>query len=65
MFHEWEWEDENGHTLVLTVTTTDEGIILDVFDEDREESILTEGMTVEEWIEWMIQRDMERFSGRV
>jgi len=60
MLHEWQWVDEDNRILILTVTTTDEGIIFDVFDELGEQSILTEGMTVGEWIDWMIQRDEER-----
>ncbi len=60
MFHEWQWVDENNRILIFTVTTTDEGIIFDVFDELGESSILTEAMTVGEWIDWMIQRDEER-----
>ena len=59
MWHEWEWDD-NGKKFVLTVTTNDEGIIFDVFDNEADESILTEAMTIDEWIEWMIQRDKER-----
>jgi hypothetical protein len=57
VFHEWELVEEG---LVLTLTTTDEGIILDVFDANREESIYTEAMMVDEWIDWMRQRDIER-----
>lgn len=63
VFHEWEYEDEDGKTLVLTLTTTDEGIVLDVFDERGEESILTEAMTVSEWIDWMQNRDRSRRQG--
>jgi len=62
VYHEWEYEDENGKNLILTLTTTDEGIILDVFDYNSNESVLTEAMTVEEWIYWMIKRDEERFN---
>lgn len=62
VYHEWEYEDENGKNLILTLTTTDEGIILDVFDHNSNESVLTEAMTVEEWIYWMINRDEERFN---
>lgn len=62
VYHEWEYEDENGRNLILTLTTTYEGIILDVFDEDSNESVLTEAMTVEEWIYWMIRRDEERIN---
>ena len=56
--YEWEYE-EDGEILVLTMTATYEGIILDVFN--GEESILTESMTVDEWIDWMQQRDDERY----
>lgn len=59
-FHEWEWFDDEDRPLVLTLTTTDEGVILDVFDEQGEESLLTESMTVEEVIEWMRERDTQR-----
>ena len=62
VYHEWQYEDENGKNLILTLTTTDEGIILDVFDYNSNESVLTEAMTVEEWIYWMIKRDEERFN---
>jgi hypothetical protein len=43
----------------LTVTVTDEGIILDVFHTDpaiASEPVLTEGMTAVEWVEWMADR---------
>lgn len=56
--YSWEYE-EDGEIFVLTMTATHEGIILDVFN--GEESILTEAMTVDEWIDWMKQRDDERY----
>jgi hypothetical protein len=56
VFHEWELP--NG--LVVTLTTSEEGFILDVFDETREESLLTEGMMIDEWVHWMQQRENKR-----
>ena len=60
VFHEWTVFDEDDNELVLTITTTEEGVILDVFDEDGEESLYTEAMTANEWLDWMIERDQER-----
>lgn len=62
-FHEWEWYDDEDRPLVLTLTTSGEGIILDVFDEGAEESLLTESMTVENVIEWMHERAIQRLRG--
>jgi hypothetical protein len=56
VFHEWELP--NG--LIVTLTTSEEGFVLDVFDETREESLLTEAMMIEEWVHWMKQRENER-----
>jgi hypothetical protein len=56
VFHSWSLP--NGNT--VTLTTSEEGFIIDVFNEEADQSILTEGMMIDEWVHWMQQRENER-----
>ena len=62
MRREWDVEDGVVGTITLALNATDEGIILDVFNAVGD-SVLTEAMTADEWISWMLDRDEARRFG--
>ena len=52
------WFEHGEHSLCVNVTH--EGVIMDVYgtrDDDEDEPLATVGMTSDEWIEWVINRD--------
>ena len=56
VFHSWSLP--NGNTVTLTIVGG--GFVIDVFNEEADQSILTEGMMIEEWVHWMAERENER-----
>lgn len=63
MRREWDVEfDLDGAgslNLTLNLNATDEGIILDVVNSVGD-VVLTEAMMADEWIQWMLDRDVAR-----
>jgi hypothetical protein len=45
---------EIGDNRTLVVTITDEGVIMDVFDNNTNQLIETVGMMADEWADWII-----------
>lgn len=68
MREEWdvEFEIDGPVSLMLTLclNATDEGIVLDVVN-PAGEVVLTEAMMADEWIQWMLDRDEDRRTGRL